>query len=212
MGVQKLLKLLSQQPSTATAFNPYFKTGNRHTLPYKNIQAYFAHFKQNPPSILLVGEAPGYKGCRITGIPFSSEKLIANWTIQNHLGLPVEALKMNQKNKYQSEATASIFWEIIQQQNLQAMAWNIYPFHPHKKDKAQSNRKPLAAEVNFGQAFLKELIKTFSPQQVVAIGKVAEKGMLQNGIDCIAIPHPSYGKKKAFAEGILTISTAPPKP
>ncbi len=36
---------------------------------------------KNKPTYMLVGEAPGYKGCGVIGIPFTDEN-----EMQNHLG------------------------------------------------------------------------------------------------------------------------------
>ena len=47
-----------------------------------NLQCYLelidAQYKTYSPNkrILLVGEAPGYRGCRVCGIPFTSEQII----------------------------------------------------------------------------------------------------------------------------------------
>ena len=42
-----------------------------------NLNLYLENMKKIAPKILLLGEAPGYNGCGLTGIPFTSEKIIA---------------------------------------------------------------------------------------------------------------------------------------
>ena len=49
------------------------------TNPYRdevckyNLLNYLQHLKSNKVDIMLIGEAPGYRGCALTGIPFTDE-------------------------------------------------------------------------------------------------------------------------------------------
>ena len=57
---------LTKQRNTATVSNPYLKQDIA-----DNLHRYLvAMHKMKGKRIFLVGEAPGYKGCGITGIPF----------------------------------------------------------------------------------------------------------------------------------------------
>jgi hypothetical protein len=57
---------LTKKRNTATVSNPYLKKDVA-----DNLHRYLvAMHKMKGKRILLVGEAPGYKGCGITGIPF----------------------------------------------------------------------------------------------------------------------------------------------
>ena len=47
----------------------------------ENLRLYLMALCKNKPTYMLVGEAPGYKGCGVTGIPFTEEN-----EMKNHLG------------------------------------------------------------------------------------------------------------------------------
>lgn len=47
----------------------------------ENLRLYLMELYKNKPTYMLVGEAPGYKGCGVSGIPFTDEN-----EMKNHLG------------------------------------------------------------------------------------------------------------------------------
>lgn len=70
--ILNLRSMLASQPSTDTVFNPYTSDAA-----LNNVEAYLRCLLSYPfSSDLLVGEAPGYAGCALTGIPFTSEHVI----------------------------------------------------------------------------------------------------------------------------------------
>lgn len=76
------------------------------SLQWSNIQKYLKYYKTNKPGLILVGEAPGYNGCGVSGIPFTSTDVIKNSMFFKRIGIKCGGL-------VQKESTATIVWEYL---------------------------------------------------------------------------------------------------
>lgn len=189
-------KRLQRRASRDQAFNPY---KNPHLL--DNLRLYLQYlYELNQNQILLIGEAPGYKGCRLTGIPFSSCDLIQS--SQHKLFKHLADKIVLQENA--SENTATMIWEQLEDKKIIPIFWNAFPFHPFTKGKQSSNRAPSAKEVEEGQWYIKELIKIFEPRTIAAIGRKGEIALQKLNLkaEIKYIRHPSYGGKSDFIKHI----------
>jgi uracil-DNA glycosylase len=153
-------------------FNQY-AVGPRAPLLRERLVRYLEERAEAP--VLLVGEAPGYRGARVSGIPFTSERQLSG--------------------EGPAEATATIVHRVLGELGLEdeVLLWNVVPTHPGTES---SNRRPTRAEVAAGLRFVRRL----SPnRRVVAVGRIAE-----SALGCAYVRHPSRGRAHAFRDDVRT--------
>ncbi len=181
----------------------------------QNLRLYFCQMAELKPKILFVGEAAGYRGCRRTGVPFTSEKLLLNGI--NFLSEQITATTglFGRHAGYRQptdsivalgEATATMVWDELSRQWPPPLLWNAFPFHPHKPENPSSNRAPNENELKIGLPLLLNLAELFGITRYIAVGKSAEKSLESAGIDCYYLRHPSHGGKQGFATGFASLT------
>lgn len=148
-------------------FNQY-RDGPRAPLLRERLGAYLD--ARRGASLVLVGEAPGYRGARVSGIPFTSERQLTG--------------------SGPAEATATIVHRVLRELGLEddVLLWNVVPTHPGTD---VANRPPSAAEVAGGLPWVERVA---SGRPIVAVGRVAERAT-----GAPAVRHPSHGGAAAFA-------------
>lgn len=182
--------------------NPYT---DESSIQRYNLENYLHFMLKCEPTIMLVGEAPGYKGCQKTGIPFVSENELINPANMSVLG--EWERRADQGNEV--EKSAQYVMEALRirydKDGILPLLWNSFPYHPYKGENKQTNRTPSSDEIIIGKTFVEELKKIFEikDENVYAIGRRAQKslGMLKN---YHYIRHPSYGGKDKCQDYIIT--------
>lgn len=123
----------------------FYGDGAGAPLRRRRLREYLARHAET--ELLLVGEAAGYRGARISGIPFTSERQLTG--------------------QGPAEATATVVQRTLAELELDAVCWNVVPTHPGTET---SNRRPTAAEVRGGRRFLAEMA---SERRILAVGRLA---------------------------------------
>jgi uracil-DNA glycosylase family 4 len=134
--------------------------------------AHYLEARRDAP-ILLVGEAAGYRGARVSGIPFTSERQLTG------VG--------------PAEASATVVHRVLAGLGIEedVLLWNVVPTHPGT---ASTNRAPTRNEVAASRRFLDPLVRG---RRVVAVGRLAEEAT-----GAPYVRHPSHGGAASFAAGL----------
>jgi uracil-DNA glycosylase len=153
---------------------------------------------------LLIGEAAGYQGCKVTGIPFTSERLVLNGAIPR---VTSKALRLTSRTLPWSEPSATIVWGTLHELGIagDTILWNAFPWHPHKPGRPHSNRTPTTAERTAGQPILKTLLALYPKAQVFAVGRQAEASLSLLDVTPTVLRHPSMGGARIFARQLHSL-------
>ena len=158
-----------------------------------NLSLYLSQIAAAGPTLLLVGEAPGYRGCRLTGVPFTSEAVLLDESIQP-FGRPAGYEKASELPGATKEATATMVWSALDGVWPRPLLWNAFPFHAHRPGRPLSNRRPLAGELRLGARLLAELMDLVRVEVVAAVGKSAAAALTYAGVsEYHPLRHPSHG-------------------
>jgi hypothetical protein len=154
------------------------------------------------PEFILTGEAPGYQGCRYSGIAFTSERLLGEGTIPR---IPALDGRLSTRRLPFSEPSATIVWKTLYRLGIaeRTVLWNALQLHPYRSDNLWSNRTPSPAEISLGEPALRLLIEAFPSAKIIAVGKKSE-GLLNEMAIPIAgsVRHPANGGATEFAAGL----------
>jgi uracil-DNA glycosylase len=133
--------------------------------------------------LLVVGEAPGYRGTRVSGLPFTSERQLTG--------------------SGPAEASATIVHRTLAELGLaeRVLLWNVVPTHPHPPGRADGNRRPTRAEVEAARPFLAALA---AGRRTVAVGRLAEAAL-----GGPYVRHPSHGGAEEFRAGLAAAIALP---
>lgn len=164
------------------------------------------HLSIEDPVLILVGEAPGYRGCRFAGVNFSSEQLILDGAIPR---IPLEQLpgRITSRPIPWKEPSASIVWGVLYRLGVaeRTILWNACPLHPMPPGKRLGNRKPTAGETAAGERYLARLLQIFPRAKVVAVGRTSEGLLGEMGVTHTGVRHPAYGGKAEFTAGLSAV-------
>src|SRR5207237_7905943 len=104
----------------------FYREGPRAGLLRRRLADYLA--AREHARFLLVGEAPGHRGARVSGLPFTSERQLTG--------------------SGPAEATATIVHRVLAELGVEedVLLWNVVPTHPYLPGRPDSNRRPTDAD------------------------------------------------------------------
>jgi uracil-DNA glycosylase len=177
---------------------PYDAAGNG---PIEKQKRLALHLDCNP-EFILAGEAPGYQGCRYSGIAFTSERLLGEGAIPR---IPALSGRLSTRRLPFSEPSATIVWKTLYKLGIaeRTILWNAMQLHPYRPGKLWSNRTPTPSEISLGAPALWILVAAFPSAKIIAVGKKSEGLLLGMGIPTAgSVRHPANGGATAFAAGL----------
>jgi uracil-DNA glycosylase len=153
----------------------FYRDGKRAPLLRERLARYLEERADTP--LLIVAEAPGYRGTRVSGIPLTSERQLSD--------------------SGPAEATATIVHRVLAELGLpeRVLLWNVVPTHPHRPGTPESNRPPTPAEVTASRPFLDTLARG---RRVIPVGRLAHAAL-----GGTYVRHPSHGGAAAFRAGLV---------
>lgn len=169
----------------------------------RNLELYLLEMLDRSPRVLLLGEAPGFRGMRITGVPFTNRTMFqgpANifglFGPGKGYALPAEA------EGVAAEPTATVMWEVLAELDFLPLLWSACPWHTHVPGEPQSNRTPRITEAKLGMPYWQSLVELFSIEAVVAVGNIAHRSLQASGVDAPKVRHPAHGGRSGFKRGL----------
>lgn len=185
-------------------FNPWTQrdeaNDDRLNGPAARLERLRAHLRI-PARRILIGEASGYQGCHISGIPFTSERVILAGEVPR---VRAEAARLSLRHIPWSEPSATTVWGTLHTLGIAetTVLWNAFPWHPHEPGQPQSNRTPTRAERAEGMTALAALLEAFPQAELFAVGRHAQLALGQLGRKATPLRHPSMGGARLFGDGL----------
>jgi uracil-DNA glycosylase len=139
--------------------------------------------------IMLVGEAAGYKGARVSGLAFTSERQLTG--------------------AGPSEISATIVHRTLEELRIadEVLLWNLVPTHPHRPSNPGSNRPPTRGEIRDARRFVDALAGAGpSNRLLLAVGRLA-----QRELGAPYVRHPAHGGGSAFRATLARWLEAAPR-
>lgn len=194
---------LSHLPVPTGSFHPWAQANDDDSVdngPARRIAHLRAHAGRPGLRLVLIGEAAGYQGCRISGIPFTSEALLIDGSIPGIAATP----RLSTRARPWSEPSARVVWRTLHEQQLadHTFLWNAYPLHPHAPDQPHSNRTPTRAELAAGETVLAALRAALPDAVLAAVGNKSSEALTRLGHAHVPLRHPAYGGVTEFVAGI----------
>lgn len=208
-GIAGFVHRMATTPSGPHVANPFGIADDANAVRRRNLARYLEQLAERRPRVLLVGEAPGYRGMRITGVPFTNLALLRDGV--PHFGM------LGVGNGYEVppaddgvalEPTATVLWQTLVELDFLPALWSAFPLHPHQPGEPRSNRTPTAREAAAWAWSWQAVRDLLGTTRVVAVGNIASASLTRSGFEAPRIRHPAHGGKAKFAAGLRELLDA----
>lgn len=153
------------------------------------------------PRLVLIGEACGYAGARMSGVAFTSEALVLNGAIPC---VAIDAPRISTRRLPWCEPSATIVWRALQEAGVAdcTVLWNAFPWHPHPPGQPLKNRTPDLHERAAGLETLSALLAIYPDAVVCGVGAQASTSLRELSVEHLRLRHPARGGASLFAAGL----------
>ncbi len=196
------------KPQHNGLFNPWSQRSEDDLWPDADLQRQarlFQHLSAPHPQLVLIGEAAGYQGCRYSGIPFTSERLILEGQIPR-VQTP-KSERISSRTRPWSEPSATIVWKTLNTLGFaeSTVLFNAVPWHPEGKKGPASNRTPTRVEKDIGVSYLEQFLLLFPHISIAALGNISSHTLTILGVPHTKVRHPAYGGATQFRDGLIQL-------
>lgn len=163
----------------------------------RNLEHYLE--RVGSPSAVLVGEAPGFRGGRFSGIAFTSERQLAG-VARARLSWAGRCFRATSRRaQLWQEPSSTIVWSALRGNAAGVLLWNAFPWHPHGARGPLSNRAPESAMVLRNLHVLEALLAAHPAARVAAVGRTAQRALAALGVEAaVGLRHPAHGGATLF--------------
>ena len=196
------IERLAASPAGPNSVNFFDHSRPDNAIRRRNLARYLEQLAGRGPTTLLVGEAPGYRGMAITGVPFTNTTLLARGIPHFDLFGGANGYEIPDAPGVAAEPTATVMWNALTELDFLPVLWSAYPLHPHRPGNPLSNRTPSSSEAAAWSWSWRALIDVFSIRSVVAVGNVSRDTLARSGLSVPHVRHPAHGGREKFTLGL----------
>lgn len=206
--IDNFINDLAAETFADDVYNEYAPNDPNNLIRQANFRLYLAEMEKRKLKYLMVMEAPGYRGCRLTGVPVTSRKILLEGVSELDIfgtDRGYQATDDEGFENVQGEQSATIVWGTLANLGIVPLIWNTFPFHPRKIGQQRTNRRPRKPEMKLGAHYLQRIIEHFQPKIIIAVGNVAHETLTSMKITSHKVRHPAQGGKNDFVAGLESL-------
>jgi hypothetical protein len=202
----RLLGLIRDLPARPDA-EPLYGPDGAGPLRSRNLARYLDLMREIRPTVLLVGEAPGYRGTAVTGVPFMGVRQLAAKPGLITGRAEGDGFLLPEEPAFEQEASSAVVWGALAAwRGPKPLLWPVFPHHPHTAGDTHTNRTPRPAEIAAGAPIALALAAAYGITSLVAVGRKAQGALAANGIAADAVRHPAQGGARLFTAQLAALN------